>query len=144
MKTEKIFLRSGSTINVPSTAYARQVRKLEREGATTSDAQGMADLHFIKKFMARVKEFSEKNHEELMVLRKAVDSFHKVNAEAAPKVSQSMLEVSQGIGDASSIENVVTAIQLMIKYDIEVVGHTIDELKHCSDKLLALCDLSSK
>jgi len=35
--------------NDPHPDYHKMVRKLEREGMTTSDAQGAADVHYAKK-----------------------------------------------------------------------------------------------
>jgi hypothetical protein len=35
--------------NDPHPDYHKMVRKLEREGMTTSDAQGVADVHYAKK-----------------------------------------------------------------------------------------------
>lgn len=47
MSVEMIMTPKGDFIEVDGEVYAERVRQLEREGMTTSDAQGVADIEFL-------------------------------------------------------------------------------------------------
>lgn len=72
MKTEIIYFKDRSYLEVDSQVYKRAVRKMEKEGLTTSDAQGTVDAQILGKFRTMINKLIANQSETLLGLQEVL------------------------------------------------------------------------